>query len=666
MKRLLLIITFMNILGGASAQLFIPQETENGKFGFYDSSGNLAIKSTFDEIHFNFVSNVACVRNGEEFFIIDTTGKKVSKSYDEVGYYDSNNLCMVKSNGKHGLIDITGNEILPCKYSHIGDFNRHNIAVINIGGSINEAGVITGGISGFIDNYGHVIVEPKYTFIGDEDNYGYRFVNVGGKINEDNICSGGKYGYIDCNAKEIIPPTYSFISPFDQNGICWVCIGGKEFISDKAIDARINSLSQVEKDPAKLIFHKLQLENEITGGKLDVLDRKVYGGKYGFINCEGRMITDVIYTQTANSFTSGYAWVKSGQLYGYIDISGKVIVPCQYHEVAPYFSDNVAWVKKVVGKDVSYAYVNTDGKEITDFIFSKVNNLDNGLAIVCSKPIIEGGKNGKVLQSAKYGIINKQGKLVANLKYDGISKLGDGMALCKIKNRFCYVNSQGEEICPVVINDGNIFSNGIAIIKLNKEDAALCKKGNKLPQPTSNKKQSEGYYCVINKDGIVLTDKGYDYIGIMQDGQMIVSSNDAYGYIDTAGNITIDLNFSGANNFNNGYATVKREDKWGIIDKGGNIIHNFTFDDVAGCVNSGIVIAMIDDKWGAEDISGNVIIPFVSPSAEYVSEMINNVYMLNGYLPISKREADIYVKRRINDSKRFNINDTIPVEYWDF
>ncbi len=338
------------------------------------------IQPEFDDVHFEFYKGVACVKQKEKLFFINEAGKAVSKQFDEVGYFDANDLCIVGINQKYGIVNTSGELTLDAKYTSIGDFDANGLAMINLGGTIAEDGTLQGGKYGFISTSGSIVVEPCYSFIGERDRNGLRWINVGGVEDEHGRCSGGKYGYIDDNAKEVIAPNYTFIGTFDDSNICWVCIGGKEFISDKTIDAQVNSYAQREKNPAKVMAKRIELENQITGGKLDILDHKVMGGKYGFISATGAVIAEPIYTATANSFHEGCAWVALGDKYGYVNSEGKLIAECIYDQVAPRFSEGVAWAKKTIKKESLFGYINTKGEPITEFCFAKVNNIKDGFA----------------------------------------------------------------------------------------------------------------------------------------------------------------------------------------------------------------------------------------------------------------------------------------------
>ena len=55
------------------------------------------------------------------------------------------------------------------------------------------------------------------------------------------------------------------------------------------------------------------------------------GGKYGFVNEEGKLVIPVIY-DFARAFSEGFAAVKRNREWGFVDKTGKEVIPCVYDE----------------------------------------------------------------------------------------------------------------------------------------------------------------------------------------------------------------------------------------------------------------------------------------------------------------------------------------------
>ena len=110
---------------------------KNGKWGFYDKSGNLKIKHTYSEVS-NFKNDVAAVKINEEIFFIDSNGIKVDKKYNpdeynfsdfdiDLGMYDfsSPNYKVIKNGSKKGLSDAKGKVLVPAEYDEILSLKEH-------------------------------------------------------------------------------------------------------------------------------------------------------------------------------------------------------------------------------------------------------------------------------------------------------------------------------------------------------------------------------------------------------------------------------------------------------------------------------------------------------------------------------------------------------------
>ena len=89
-------------------------------------------------------------------------------------------------------------------------------------------------------------------------------------------------------------------------------------------------------------------------------------------------------------------------------------------------------------------------------------------------------------------------------------------------------------------------------------------------------KNCDGKYNFIDKDGKLLSDKWFEYVGIFYDGLARVQRKDGkWNFIDRQGNYLTEQWFEWADNFNDGFAKVQRRNgEWYNIDKTGKIIKN--------------------------------------------------------------------------------------------
>ena len=137
---------------------------------------------------------------------------------------------------KRGYIDKTGKEVISPKYDGGGSFSE-GLAKIRVGGEfsvrrvsaftsdddVSDDYVIGDARYGYVDKTGKEIIPAKYTKIGD-------FSEGLAKIE-----LNGKYGYVDITGKEIIPPKYANAEDFSE-GMARVTLDAKtDYINKNGI-----------------------------------------------------------------------------------------------------------------------------------------------------------------------------------------------------------------------------------------------------------------------------------------------------------------------------------------------------------------------------------------------------------------------------------------------
>ena len=95
-----------------------PCNTVSGTYEYYNSKGENAFGKSFKKAEAFDKNNLAEVSDdGTNYYLIDTTGNKVSQDYTQI--YSTGDYYGVKNNGLYGLIDNKGKEIFECLYSRI-------------------------------------------------------------------------------------------------------------------------------------------------------------------------------------------------------------------------------------------------------------------------------------------------------------------------------------------------------------------------------------------------------------------------------------------------------------------------------------------------------------------------------------------------------------------
>ena len=104
-----------------------------------------------------------------------------------------------------------------------------------------------------------------------------------------------------------------------------------------------------------------------------------YDGQYGFINSNGKLITDFSFGY-ANDFSNGLAAVNKDQKWGFIDKSGQLVIPFQFDNIHNF--QNEGCIALLDGK---WGLIDRNGKWKLENTFQNLSDFSFGLAIATTK-----------------------------------------------------------------------------------------------------------------------------------------------------------------------------------------------------------------------------------------------------------------------------------------
>jgi len=249
--------------------------------------------------------------------------------YDHVGVFK--NVIIAEKDGKEGMFDLKGNEILPCKYDVIsGRAGCENLFIVIADKSANRCELMDissgeavlrmecqsmsmlhdgmleiriDGKSGIVDRTGRVIVPCEYDYIYIDDmSYRRGFVRVE---------KDGKHGIIDKKGRVVIPVEYEMCGNLERN-------------------------------------------RAVAG----------YDGKYGFVNRRGKVVIPIEYDRVLG-FCYGWSSACRNGKYGAIDKRGKTVIPFDYDIVGCRSKSGICEVR---GDDGVYMFVDKRGKPIFGYM----------------------------------------------------------------------------------------------------------------------------------------------------------------------------------------------------------------------------------------------------------------------------------------------------------
>ncbi len=285
------------------------------------------------------------------------------------------------------------------------------------------------------------------------------------------------------------------------------------------------------------------------------------GGKYGFINMQGKVVIPAQFDEVGWSWSDDRMAVKIGQQTGFIDPAGKLVIGLQSGQVNA-FSDGLASVYEgyktrfidrygavafEVAGSCGYFYdglasVTSDkqGSLETGFINKKGQIVIKPRTALFLSRFTEGRAAVKV--GNKYGFIDPTGKLVIPAQYDCAQGFREGLAPVLVGEKIGFIDLQGNMVLaaqyeypdkswqPQIALGNSIFHRGHATVKWNGKFGIINKTGGWVVQPYFN-----SYIALYERQQVVFTnDYYYDingkkldhYVNHMLDGDLALNNGD--------------------------------------------------------------------------------------------------------------------------------------------
>ena len=309
---------------------------QNGKWGYIDRLGNIAIEPRFEAVG-EFSERLAAVEVGGKWGFIDRNGNVVIEPRFSGAYEFSEGLARIQVGGdkygmygKWGFIDRNGAIVIEPRYGELT-----GVAETSNGFHEGLAMIEVNFQKGFIDKVGSVIIAPKFQF-GYHFTEGLACVSVG---------LDQKWGYIDKAGEWIIPPRFDQASLFSE-GLAPVALNGVCGFTDRRGNLKLIPPFKRSADCAVVWGH-------FNGG----LSRWKIGEKYGYIDKSGKAVIQPVFDLT-DQFSEGMAYVETDGRYGFVDASGKMTVEPQFYH-ARSFQNGLARVN--YARD-SWGYIDKTGK----------------------------------------------------------------------------------------------------------------------------------------------------------------------------------------------------------------------------------------------------------------------------------------------------------------
>lgn len=257
-----------------------------------------------------------------------------------------------------------------------------------------------------------------------------------------------------------------------------------------------------------------------------------------------------------------------------------------------------------VAKDGKYGLIDFLGKEILPLQYEEIDTLkevDNSILIK---------------QNGKYGLVNSEGSIIIEPQYKEIKNLGSTY-------EYGYITVTED-------NKYGLVDNLNKVILANEYEKIDQIEGKDLFVIEENKKQK-----VVNKEGIVVIEKGFDKIKsiLNQSSGVIFEENSKYGVMDAEGKEIIPADYEDIIEGSSSTYIAQKNRKYGVIDKNKDEKIGFYYEIISYYPQASIYVA--------EDKEYNATI-FDSSFTEKLKGVVSEV-----------NEKDGYLKIRVGDESRY-------------
>lgn len=421
----------------------IVTEFANGrarKMGLISIDGKTVLKPDYEKVE-SLGEGLFAVEDetSGKVALVDYRGKRLTEfRYDEIKRFKDGYAVVALnpsdcSEKREGLIDKNGKELLPIKY-HVQPFSEGYFAIRDIekdcGAYLDRAGnrkdiegtyfvssfkegfahfavrnsELRGIQFGLIDKNFNQILEAKYDLIQDFRE-GFASFRVGREL--------AKWGYLNKEGKVVIEPKFDYAGAFQD---------GRAIVREKESDGMIDTSGAYVVRPEYVAIERLTKNFYAfnVGGKVP---GRVVGGKWGFLDAEGKIVVEAKFNQIAwnDKYEYGYVPVSlvkedGFEYWGMIDAEGREVIPVKYNSIRG-FREGLAIVSEGRPSESNsrYGAIDKSGNLVLETSCEHLESFRHGIAVYAEPKKLASGET-----VSKYGLMNKKGKKITEAIYDEI------------------------------------------------------------------------------------------------------------------------------------------------------------------------------------------------------------------------------------------------------
>lgn len=297
------------------------------------------------------------------------------------------------------------------------------------------------------------------------------------------------------------------------------------------------------------------------------------GEKYGYVNALGEFIVSPQFSYAA-PFSEGLALVSfDAGRFGFINMMGQVVIPMRY-SFATSFVDGVA----VAGVPA----VSADQADSVVYLDRRGNNILGETTFPSGLPFSEGLAAVRA-QDGKFGYINRSGVQVIAPTYDFALEFTEGLAPVLVGDKVGYIDRTGKIAVAPQFDAGDDFSEGLAVVAQAGKVGYIDPRGAFVVQPAYDQagafsgglapvKLNDAEFYVDITGRAVITQPLMTDLRPFSEGLAAVRVDGKVGYIDHAGVMVIQPQYTTGTDFADGLAVVETETTWSVITYDGTVL----------------------------------------------------------------------------------------------
>ena len=327
-----------------------------------------------EAINYSFYNDLAIVKKGNKYGILDTNESYVIKPEYELIIYDKNDqLYLFSQAGTIRLLDKNLNTFSDHVFSGSSDDIKFRVHRYKFSDDLMVVKVDS--LYGYLNREGDFSIAPQFRFARRFEN-GYAIIGL------------HNYGLINKSGKIILDEEYDVIKSEYGNYIV----------------AQRGSISKVLKGDSIVVNHIDGFVKKISKRYM-LIQRN--DNKMQLLNLAGESILPETYDQIEFQMFAPGITVRNGNAWGYYDLeANKLVAPLKYEMVNSYYGGLTVIVKS----EGYYGLLNKEGELILKPEYDEIKAMTHGVLI---------------MQDGKYGLFDKRCNEIFPLIYGSIEYIGN-------------------------------------------------------------------------------------------------------------------------------------------------------------------------------------------------------------------------------------------------